>query len=167
MDKTKKITDSVKAKDPIIKTIDNILDFQLKTKQRITEFKQRKKSEKKPEEPRNYKLDEKLQDIPSFLEKTLKRISDHDKTKQMKNDKKKKELKEKMKKLEDLKIKAQKEISKLSQKKFEPKQQFLLNTEEDPQAFNEIEEIDIENSDFDEEDNEILVNDQKSKVYII
>lgn len=156
----KKISTSLKSKEKLIKTIDNILDFQIKTKQRIISFKKdnEKKSNSLEKKEKPYKSDNNL-DIPEFLQKTKGRLAEHSKLTIKETMNRKNELNKKKETLEKLKLQAQKEISKIPQKKFDPKQKFNLNLEEitdfqkiENEIFNEIqpENFEIERLDMKE-----------------
>lgn len=104
------------------------MDFQLKTKQRISSYKKiKEKEQRSPEKHQNNLKNSNQQDIPTFLEKTKQRLASHSTFSKKEKVIEKKKLKEKMIKLEDLKKKAIDEISKLPTKSFQPKEKFILD----------------------------------------
>ena len=126
--KNTKISTSVQKKEKLIRTIDNLLDFQLITQKRIISYK--KEEEKRGNKSEEPKAQVKLLEIPVFLQKTKERIADYSKIALKQKIAQKEKLKEKMEKLDNLKTEAQKEISKLHQKKFDPKLPFNMSFKE-------------------------------------
>ena len=146
----KKISQSVQSKEKLVKTIDDLLDFQLKTKQRISSYKKLKEKEEKIAGKENKFVKkitnpELIQDIPAFLEKTRERlVASSAVTKIMKVEEKKK-LKQKMRKLEEIKKKANENISKAPSKHFLPEKPFKLGdaSSEEEDKEDPFEEIQI------------------------
>lgn len=128
----KKISQSVLSKEKLVKTIDNLLDFQLKTKQRISSYKKLREKEEKIAGNENVKKTinpELIQDIPAFLEKTRERLAASSALTKIRKGEEKKKLKQKMKKLEEIKKKANENISKAPSKHFQPEKPFKLGDE--------------------------------------
>ena len=146
----KKISQSVQSKEKLVKTIDDLLDFQLKTKQRITSYKKIKEKEEKIAGNENKFVKkntnpELIQDIPSFLEKTRERLAASSALTRIVKVEEKKKLKQKMKKLEEIKKKANENISNAPFKQFQPEKPFKLgdDSSEEEDKEDPFEEIQI------------------------
>ena len=146
----KKISQSVQSKEKLVKTIDDLLDFQLKTKQRITSYKKIKEKEEKIAGNENKFVKkntnpELIQDIPSFLEKTRERLAASSAFTRIVKVEEKKKLKQKMKKLEEIKKKANENISNAPFKQFQPEKPFKLgdDSSEEEDKEDPFEEIQI------------------------
>ena len=127
----KKISQSVQSKEKLVKTIDDLLDFQLKTKQRISSYKKIKEKEEKIAGNENKFVKknttpELIQDIPAFLEKTKERLAASSAVTRIMKVEEKKKLKQKMRKLEEIKKKANENISNAPSRHFQPEKPFKL-----------------------------------------